>query len=391
MYKINKVIITGLLLILSVSSQAKQPIDPHEKIVRQEINAFMQKNAIPGVAVEMYINGEPHSYYFGYAKPTKKVPITKNTIFELGSISKIMTSLLLAQEIDAAKMQLDDSVTKFLPTLPKKFAEITLQDLATHTAGLPVNPPAFVATQASLQKYLQTLNPTLIEDKWIYSNIGMGLLGEALVNATHKNANQLYRQKILAQLKMQPIAFEVPSKLKRYYAQGYDKTGQAASPVHLTALASAFGIKASAEDMQHFLRAAIGLPGTPDRIFYPMRMTQSAYVVLPNQMQGLGWLIHPINSDEKIDALLDEPAMNFKPVSIASIYDKPIFHGDVLIDKTGATDGFRSYIALIPNKKSGIVILANKQMDGNAIANTGREILFKLTNLVDEDDGLDKV
>ena len=96
-------------------------------VVNQVITKFMQENQIQGVAVELYIDGQPQHYYFGYANTAKKTPVTKNTIFELGSLSKIMTSILLAQEIDAAKVSIDASVREYLPNLSNEFDDVTLK------------------------------------------------------------------------------------------------------------------------------------------------------------------------------------------------------------------------------------------------------------------------
>ena len=65
--------------------------DPNAELVKTAIAQFMKDNNIPGVAVEMYVDGKPRSYYFGYADVEDKKPITKNTIFEVGSITKLMT------------------------------------------------------------------------------------------------------------------------------------------------------------------------------------------------------------------------------------------------------------------------------------------------------------
>ena len=379
MKKIVKLISTGLLLLMPFYASAQTPQD--EEIVRQSITAFMKQNNIPGAAVELYVNGKPESYYFGYADQEKKTPITKNTIFEVGSITKIMTSILLAQQVDAAKVQLNDPVTKFLPGLPEDFEDVTLKNLATHTAGLPFKAPESVTDRTQLEKYLNEMEPTPAGEKWAYSNFGIGLLGYALETSTNKSFDQLYRTQILSPLKMQPIALTVPKKLSRYYAQGYDKSGVPVKPIEMSLFPAAGAMKASANDMQHFLSAAIGLPGTPERIFYPMRLTQTAFVRLADKDQGLGWQIHPITT-QTMPRLLNEPdSMNFGPVPVAEIYDKPTYNGNALIDKTGATDGFRTYVAVIPNKKSGIVILTNKYVSNGQLVNTGRELLFKLANV----------
>lgn len=384
MMKMIKAVLLPLLLLLSLNAFAENG-DPHEAIVKQTITEYMEKNNIPGVAVELYVNGKPYSYYFGYADKDKKTPITKKTIFEVGSISKVMTSLLLAEEIDYSKMQLTDSVSKYIPDLSQAFGDITLQSLATHTSGLSFNVPGNVKTQDDLKEYLTDLSPQYAPNQqWVYSNFGIGILGQAIENVSQKDIDQLYTKQILSPLGMQPIGTTVPKKLRAFYAQGYGREGEPVSANVANVFPSAGNVKASANDMQRFLSAAIGLPGTPGKIFYPMRMTQTAYVKLPNHLQGLGWQIHTVTR-ENVEELLNVDVMEsvrLGAIKVNELIDKPTFDGNALIDKTGATAGFRSYIALIPNKKSGIVILTNRTSMDKEIVGTGREILFKLTKML---------
>lgn len=387
MIKLIKTLLLPFLLLLSLNVLAASA-DPNEEIVRQTITEYMEKNNIPGVAVELYVNGKPYSYYFGYADKDKKSPVTKKTIFELGSISKVMTSLLLAEEIDYSKMQLNDPVNKYIPDLPQAFNGVTLQSLATHTSGLTFNVPSSVETQDDLKDYLSDFSlPHAPNQQWVYSNFGIGMLGRAIETSSQKDIDQLYTKQILSPLGMQPIGTTVPKKLREFYAQGYNRNGEPVTTSFSRVFPSAGAMKASSSDMQRFLSAAIGLPGTPGKIFYPMRMTQTAYVKLPNLLQGLGWQIHPITPDS-LGELLDVNVMEsvrLGAVKVNEVIDKPTFDGNALIDKTGATDGFRTYIALIPNKKSGVVILTNRSAMDKEIVGVGREILFKLTRIIPND------
>lgn len=386
MTKTVKILLTWLLSLsvcaaAEIASTTTTPNDAD--VVKQVITKFMQDNQIQGVAVELYVDGQPQHYYFGYAKADKKIPVTKNTIFELGSISKVMTSILLAQEIDAAKVQIDASVHDYLPNLSDEFDDVTLKNLATHTGGLELVLPETIKTPQELNNFLaQYKFEHLPNEKWIYSNISMGLLGMAVESATHQPLNTLYKQRILLPLHMQPIGISVPKTLQANLAQGYDSDGKAVAPMAMSLLPAGGQVKASASDMQHFLSAAIGLPGTPERILYPMRLTQSVYVELPNTlMQGLGWVIHPLEKNYINSLLTATNAMDLGPIDVVDMYKKPIYSGNMLIDKTGMTDGFRSYIAVIPNKKTGIVILANKRVYSPAIVQAARQILFTLNHI----------
>lgn len=375
-------IISSLILTL-VSINIYADTASNSDVVQKSMTALMQKNGIPGAAVELYVNGNLYEQYFGYADQEKKDPVIRKTVFEIGSISKVMTSILFAQEIDWAKMALNDPVTKYVKGLPPAFDKIKLQDLATHTAGLPFDAPDSITTAEDLRQYLSHLSPKEFPgDQWRYSNVGIGLLGYALEGETESDYADLYRRHILNPLKM-VYGVTVPQNLMKYYAEGYDANGKPVSREGLGVFPAAYDIKASALDMQRFLSAAIGLQGTPPRVSYPMKLTQSMFVKLnDNDYQGLAWQIHSIKDTSDINWLLSmSDRQGYGATDVQMIYQRPVYSGNVLADKTGSTNGFRAYIAVIPNKQSGIVILVNKNIPERAIVKTAREILFKVTNL----------
>jgi len=352
--------------------------DAYAAMVAKKIKTVMAQQHIPGMAVELIIDGKEHEYYFGVANRETKEPVTRKTIFELGSISKIMTGLLVAQEIDWAKMSLSDPLKKYLKELPTSFNDITLQDLATHTSGLPHQLSHDIQNKEEALTSLSTLKSEYDpKEEWIYSNVGAGLLGYALEAATEKSYDKLYYRHIMLPLGM-VNGVEVPPSLQKYMAQGYTQNNTSAYSVNANLFPAADGVKASALDMQKFLKAAIGLPDTPMRVLYPMRLTQSVFVKIGHDFQGLGWQIHPIikNKTSALKNVTDEIVLG--PVGISEIYERPTYDGDALIDKTGTTNGFRAYIAVLPNRKSGIVILANKNVPNSAIVKPAREILLGL-------------
>ena len=374
--------ICTLLALFWVGGVSAAEVVDQSSIIGHSVNQFMIEHAVPGMAIEIYNEGKPQSYYFGVADDVKKLPITKQTIFELGSISKIMTSILLAQEFDAAKMQLKSSVKTYLPLLSEEFDDITLQNLATHTSGLPFEVPADIKNQSEFEKYLAAWYPEYVAgEEWIYSNIGIGLLGDAIQKTAHKDIDELYHKQIFSILGMQSSGLTVPKGLQKYYAQGHDEKGQSVLPITQDLFYCAYGVKASSADMQKFLKAAIGLPGTPESILYPMRLTQAGHVKIADKMQGFGWQMQSVSTASEASVLLKNVPSILDPLPVIEIYSKPVFKGDMLIEKTGRTDGFSSYIALIPNKKTGIVILMNKQVKDRDIVILAREMLFKLANI----------
>jgi beta-lactamase class C len=355
---------------------------PIELFLQKSVTQFIRDYHIPGIALAIIVNGKTYAYNAGYADIEKQIPVSDKTIFDIGSLSKIMTCLLFTQEIDFAKMDLDDSPRKYLPELPKTFDEITLQELATHTASLPFDLPRSLKEHDDLIDYLSKWSPSYTPgNKWIYSNVGIGLLGYTVERKTVRNFDDLYWRHITSPLKMRKIGTVLTDEQLEDHATGYDKNNQAVKRMDGGMFPEAYGLKMSAEDMQRFLSAAVGFPDTPERIFYPLKMTQAAYLRLSDREQGLAWQIHAL-SPSAIKTLLtatDENDMG--PSRVREIYERAKYNGNALIDKTGSTNGFQAYIAVLPNKKSGIAILMNKQLSNTVLVKLGREILFKLTNL----------
>lgn len=372
--------VLSLFFILTTVIFAASPINVNTRLIQQTITAFMQKHHIPGMDVELVINGEPTTYHFGYADLATKQLVTDQTIFNVGAISKIMTSLLLAEQIDLDKMHLDDVITTYDHQLPRTFDDVTLQSLATHTSGFALNAPHTVKTPAQLHDYFLELTSRYPTDlKWQPSNIGIGILAQVLAQSTHRDLNDLYRKEILVPLGMQPIGLTVPDELKIHMAQGYNQQGKPMKMQVNALLPGATSMHFSATDMQRFLSAAVGVPGTPQKILYPMRLTQAAYVRLPSHLQGLAWQIHPLDQGALTDLLAPDAALT--DIRVREVYAKPAFNSNALIDKTGTANGFSTYIAVIPNKKAGIALMANRDIDQREMLKVGRQLLFKLAQL----------
>lgn len=347
-----------------------------ESTVNAAANALMASHHVPGMAVIVYVEGKPSIYYFGYANKESKSPVNEKTIFEIGGITHLMTSLLVAQEIDFARMNLKNPIKKYIHQLPDSLDELTLADVATQTAGLPSHLPATIQSASGLMDYLSSFKDNSdVGNDWQPSLASDVLLGTALQETTKKDYDWLYFHHIAGLLDMQHLGVVMPDKYKINLAQGY-AAGMPAPSISDGFFLSVNGVRLSVIDMQKFLAAAIGLPGTPERIFYPMRMTQSVYVKLPGRMQGLGWQIYSLSSGRS--SIINQPVLTASRLPVAEISEQPLFDGDMLMDKVGVTSGFGAYIAVIPNKNAGIAILANQSLPQDVIAKVGREILLGL-------------
>lgn len=353
-----------------------------------KITKWMKRNGIPGAAVEVYSNGQITSYYLGYANKEKKLPITRDTIFEIASITKIFTTVVLADQLRAGTMKLSDPVSKYVTDIPpsasNQLNQITLGNLATHTSGFPFNVPKSINTRQKLAQFLSKWkNPSLpIGSKWLYSNVNMGLLGFSLEKQTHKSIYQLYSEKILWPLGMSSSSAMIPEHLLPNYAQGYNTAGTPAprrnskewqKPPNSDWIFPATGsLKSSGRDMMIFLKASLRVPGTPPSIAEAMKITQTPFVKTNRFEQGLAWIIHPDPVKNRANLL----AAKVRPGPFPATREpqNTTFDGNALMEKTGASGGFRSYIAIIPNQQKGVVLMVNRYISSAELIRMGREI-----------------
>ncbi len=333
----KKIIISSFLVFLFSGLAIAETVATNStETIKQNIASFIAKHNIPAAAVQIYQNGKPQTIYLGDAKPA--------TQFDASALTEIMTGLLLAQQVDAAKVQLTTPLEQFFPSIlssraapgagSSDLSKITLRSLATNTSGLPSN-----ATMNGHQS-------NVVDDTWQPSTIGMTLLTKALETVAHKNIAELYQRQIFAALGMR------------------------------SAKATSTELKISAPDMQKFLAAAIGLPGTPESVLYPMRLTQTAFIELNDHMIGLGWQIKGQEEEKKPEGT---PVEEVAPVSdnvIKNVPDRPVFKPDRQYDKAGLS----AYIAVLPNKKSGIAILLSAQVNEQDLAQLGQQILTGLSS-----------
>jgi beta-lactamase class C len=344
-----------------------------------EINALLKKCQIPGAAVSIIDHKKSFVRVFGVANTINNTPITKETIFEIGSISKVFTALLAA-DIFANPGQLQDPFVKYSVKLSndKIMRNITIEELLTHTSGFPKNLPENIRTIEQAQDYL--LGKALLFKEgtnWRYSDTGTGLLEVVLQNYTNKPINQLYIEHILDPLGMAPTGIEMDYQRLQGVAQGYMENGNVA-PYFTGPFPSSGGIRASAEDMLFFLMASLCFQNVPKNLRQAMKNTQTARVDVNTEdmQQGLGWNLFPLECGNGL-LVTKENGKDDCQIKSAKWLPKQEFKTNKLIEKVGMTMGFTAYIGIIPQRQTGIVILLNKRILGGYIESIGRKILLK--------------
>jgi serine-type D-Ala-D-Ala carboxypeptidase/endopeptidase len=283
---------------------------------------------------------------YGYLAQGDSRPLNGDTVFEIGSVTKVFTSLLLSEMVQRGEVKLSDPVEKYLPStvkVPQRDGrQITLVDLATHTSGLPRMPSNFTPQDPhnpykgySVEQLYQFLsNYKLTRDpgtQYEYSNLGGGLLGLALARRAGMDYGKLVEAWICKPLGMHSTGIALTPQMKARLATGHNA---ALKPVENWDLPPAFAgagaLRSTANDMLTFLGANLGITKTP----LAPAMGAMLSVRRPTGMLGvkvaLGWHIFTIN-------------------------------GKDIVWHNGGTGGYRSFIGFDPKVRVGVVVLSNSE------------------------------
>ncbi|CAH3341256.1 cephalosporin-hydrolyzing class C beta-lactamase MIR-25 [Enterobacter roggenkampii] len=371
-------------LLLSVASAAfAAPMSEKQlaEVVERTVTPLMNAQAIPGMAVAVIYQGQPHYFTFGKADVAANKPVTPQTLFELGSISKTFTGVLGGDAIARGEIALGDPVAKYWPELTgKQWQGIRMLDLATYTAGgLPLQVPDEVTDTASLLRFYQNWQP-----QWkpgttrLYANASIGLFGALAVKPSGMSYEQAMTTRVFKPLKLDHTWINVPKAEEAHYAWGY-REGKAVhvSPGMLDA--EAYGVKTNVKDMASWLIANM----KPDSLQAPslkqgIAVAQSRYWRVGAMYQGLGWemLNWPVDAKTVVGGSDNKVALAPLPVAEVNPPAPPVKAS--WVHKTGSTGGFGSYVAFIPEKQLGIVILANKSYPNPARVEAAYRILDAL-------------
>lgn len=338
--------------------------------INQTMTRFMKSHHIHGAAVILYRQGKMRTYYFGEAVPAKHIPVNENTIFELGSITKTFTGILLSENVLLGKTALYEPMTNYLDKPHSNMmGKVTYFNVATHSSGLPFNArnlPYNASTSSTHRlRFRGAINNQRLSfnmgSQMLYSNFGYGILGRALAKKAKTKLPELMKRNILTPLNMQMSGLDIRPEHQKHLAQGYNAQGNPVPYKSSGLLGGAWAMRSSVKDMQHYLKAAVGDPSTPKHLHNAIRMSQIPYYdVSREKMQmGLGWVITPLNQKSTRRLVIKPEHYRFIPVRGTKIKN-PHFNPHALIGKTGATDGFRAYIAMIPEKHTGVVIMTNQ-------------------------------
>jgi len=276
--------------------------------------------------------------------------VDENTLFEIGSISKVFTAAILADMVIRGELSLDDPIELFMPkhvSIPEKDGKkITLKHLATHTSGFPMVPADFNPPDRSNPFFHYTINKVYnflsgytleseIGEKFRYSDFGFGLLGHVLSLRANMDFEQLLKERVCDELGLKNTFINLSADLNKNLAKGHYDNIEVPN-WNFASLEACGALKSTAKDLITFLSANLGLRSS--RLQEALNLChEPRFDVSKGRKIGLGW---DITGND----------------------------GKVTLGKPGGTGGYRSYAGFSLEKKTGVVVLTNSARSVNDIA-----------------------
>lgn len=369
------------LLAALAFATAAQADDTLQSRVDETIRPLMAEHDIAGMAVAITHNGQAHYFNYGVARLDDQQPVSSDTLFEIGSLSKPLTATLAALAQATGKLTLADSAGQHWPELRgSQLEHASLLNLGTYTAGgLPLQFPDNVTDPASMLAYYRQWQPEYTAGTHRrYSNPSIGLLGYLAARSMGQPFPTLMEGTLFPAFGMSHSYIQVPAQQMPRYAFGYSKDNQPlrVNPGMLDA--EAYGVKTNTRDMLRFVQANLNPAGLNKDLQHAIAITHTGYYRVGEMTQGLGWERYPYPiSLERLQAG-NSPAMALEAQPATRLEPTQYQPEHSLFNKTGSTGGFGAYAVFVPSQNLGLVMLANKNYPNAARIEAAYAILSAL-------------
>jgi CubicO group peptidase (beta-lactamase class C family) len=352
-----------LLSIINIYSQGLE--SEIESLVKPLIDS--KKNKSIAIGVYDIDSQTPRYFFYGSISSENPNKPNENTVFEIGSITKTFTAALLLMMERDGKIKVNDLVQNYLPkdvTLHQfsSNTQMKISHLVTHTSGLPRLPNNLFNAKAELknpyknysaQDLYYFLNNYIPEyepgTKFLYSNLGFGLLGHILTLSSAKTYNELLKYYITDSLGMSMTSVNISDEMKKNLAPGYNEKQEPAVNWDFDVMEGAGAIKSNISDMMKYLAFQLGRNDELDfKEGLKLMHTRRFETEIPNTAIGISWFISETGGDRTV-----------------------IWHN-------GKTQGYASFIGFIPETNCGVAVLSNQ---ANDVDNIGLGILKYINRL----------
>lgn len=365
---------------LAATASNPTQADPLRQMVDTTIQPLLKEYRIPGMAVALLKDGKAHYFNYGLANRATGDRVSEQTLFEIGSVSKTLTATLGAYAVVKGGFQLNDKVSQHAPWLKgSAFDGITMAELATYSAGgLPLQFPDEVDSADKMQAYYRHWSPAYPAGTHRqYSNPSIGLFGHLAASSLGQPFEQLMTGTLLPGLGLHHSYLRVPDTAMADYAYGYAKEDK---PIRVNpgVLADeAYGIKTSSADLLKFVGANLAFDGD-EALQKAIAMTHTGFYAVGEMTQGLGWesYAYPVTGQALLTG--NSPAISLETNPVTRFATPRVMGEQRLYNKTGSTNGFGAYVAFVPARGIGIVMLANRNYPNEARVKAAHAILSKL-------------
>lgn len=334
-------------LLISFAPATAAPLSSN--VVGETLATYVRAHPYAVVAVGIIEQGREKIYLIRGSQA--KGRLDEHTQFQIGSITKVFTTTILAQMVDAGQVKLSDSIQEYLPAdviAPTYHGQpITLLDLATHMSGLPGDPPNLRDSRDANAYSVKMLDDALAHTKltrapgaqWEYSNFAFAVLGQILGDRAHRSYDDLVKQRILDPLGMRDTVVTGSAATRHALAPAFEYGGARTQPESFGPFAPAGSIESDLRDMMVFLKANLDAPRGPLGRALAFAQQERRRVPEWNMAMGLAWqtILPPTHHIE------------------GDLGDLPVGW----LEKGGNTDGYSSFIALNRACDCGFVAMTN--------------------------------
>ena len=343
--------------------------------IQARLDSLARQHKVVGASLGVMSGDEVVEFVYGLANKDTGLPVTNDTIFQIGSNTKVFTATLIMQLVDEGKVDLDAPARKYVPELKladqKTADRITVRQLITHTSGIDAADyfDDFGLGDESLEKFVASLADKTFNfqpgDMWSYNNTAFSLAGRVIENVTGQPFRTAFHERLLDKLGMKLTTVRIQDMLRRNAAVGHVQPPGANEPVVTpqpllpVATAPAGSLTASnCKEMFTFVRMHLNNGKGPDGKHVlsaeSAKAMQQPQAKLPasslGESMGLGWIIGNWDGE------------------------KVIGHG-------GGTIGQYSFLQVLPERKFGVLLLTNAPGGGLLWRDLGRWIFEELASV----------
>ncbi|MFK0095161.1 class C beta-lactamase [Pseudomonas sp. NPDC090592] len=366
---------------LALGHAGAQADDQLQAKVDRIIRPLMQEQGISGMAVAIYARDHAHYFSYGVASKTDNVPVSRDTLFEIGSLSKTYTATLAALASAEGKLDLAAKAKRYHPALAgTPLGDASVLDLGAYSADcLPLQFPDEVQSPQQVVDFFRHWQPRAKPGtQRCYSNPSLGLFGDLAARAQHQPFSTLMSDGLLAEMGLKTTYLHVPTSAQGLYAQGYDAADKPVRVGPGPYADEAYGIKTSASDLLRYVRLNMQPDDLRPALVKATEITRQGYFQVGAMTQGLGWerYPYPVTLATLVDG--NSPRLIREPQAITRLQPALPAQAAAWYNKTGSTNGFGAYAAFVPSEQLAVVLLANRNYPNEARVRAAFEILSGL-------------